>query len=399
MPNKTISTVDGRRVRVGDYNLKESQAVTVPADLKNEILIVQSSSLPVWGSSFTIPILEKNITLNNVRLSFTTSAVTGTSIVGAFNPAFFFFTRIEILQGGNVIDTVYNSENFIRNQLMHADQDRIQINNSAGAYSSATQRALLSSTTTTNNHIVNLQCYINQVKGTVLTDAHGLTLRVYMDSLANVYNVTSGTLTSANILSCTAICNVTRLSPASIAQRMSNLSAYPQHSIFHEMRNGTYTIPSGVTTTSVVLSSLSGKSAGILFTVRASTVNAGAFNHLAIASFNLLGSDGASLVGGTPIPANLAVLYNTKVCQSSYNSEVTLSSNNQNANFYYWAFSIDTLNAMKYGRALSSRTLLGNETLTLTFASALGSAHTLDVYSYTESILERTMSNVRKTAL
>ena len=74
MPNKTISTVDGRRVRVGDYNLKESQAVTVPADLKNEILIVQSSSLPVWGSSFTIP---KANFFNIVSTATTTGTSTG----------------------------------------------------------------------------------------------------------------------------------------------------------------------------------------------------------------------------------------------------------------------------------------------------------------------------------
>lgn len=197
--NTKATATSPDRVEIGDYSLKESQAVSLAGDLRHETLIIQSSSTPIWGGSFLIDIKEKNIIVNNISLSLTTGAVVGTSLVGSFSPSFFFFTKIDIIQNGNIIDVVYPNENFIRNQLLNGDPDRLQINNSAGNYASSTQRGLLSSTTTSNNFIIYLSTYLDQVKSALLTDSHNIRLRVYLDTLSNVYNVTSGTLTSAAI--------------------------------------------------------------------------------------------------------------------------------------------------------------------------------------------------------
>lgn len=86
---------------------------------------------------------------------------------------------------------------------------------------------------------------------------------------------------------------MTRLDTYSAAQRIANLSASPHHYIFHEMKTGTVSIPSGTTTTNILLSALGGSSAGIIFTIRSSIVNAGAWNYTAISSFNLLDPAGA----------------------------------------------------------------------------------------------------------
>ena len=50
-----------------------------------------------------------------------------------------FFTRIEILQNQNVIDTIYPTQQFIAQQFLENNQDRIFINNAAGNYSSQAQ--------------------------------------------------------------------------------------------------------------------------------------------------------------------------------------------------------------------------------------------------------------------
>ena len=62
-----------------------------------------------FGGFFTIDIREKNILLNNITLQFQLGSVVGSSsplLTGYFNPAWFFFTRIEVVEGGNVITIV-----------------------------------------------------------------------------------------------------------------------------------------------------------------------------------------------------------------------------------------------------------------------------------------------------
>ena len=66
-----------------------------------------------------------------------------------------------------------------------------------------------------------------------------------MDNLANVFIVTSGTLTSAPILSCTAVCKVTRLDAPSASLRLQDMTLSPHHYIIHDTRYGTFAVPSG----------------------------------------------------------------------------------------------------------------------------------------------------------
>jgi hypothetical protein len=74
--------------------------------------VVPSSSSAAFSSFFTIDIKEKNIIMNNICLQFNLSAVTGSGLTGYFNPAWYFFQRIEIVQGGTIIDTIYGNSQF-----------------------------------------------------------------------------------------------------------------------------------------------------------------------------------------------------------------------------------------------------------------------------------------------
>lgn len=399
--NGKVSAAAGQRCRVGGLNLRCTQSVSLPSDLRHETLIIPSSSLPTWGGYFTVDIRERNIILNNITLQMNVSAVAGTTLVGYFSPAIYHFTRIDIVQGGNVIDTIFNNEQFLRNQLLEYDEDRLSSNITMGLYSNSTQRTLLSSQSTTNTFYIPLKTYFDECKPNLLSDQHNVQLRIYMDTLANVFTVTSGTLVSAPILSCSAICKVSRLDATSAASILQDMTLSPHHSIIHDTRYGTFTVPTGSLSSTIVLTPIVGNVTALLFTVRSATTGAGAWNYTQLASFAILDATSTNIVGGQALPASLcANILNRDWCKSSYNTETSFySAANNAANFYMWSFSADPVAALSNGQALTSRKLTGSEQLILNFQSALGSAVTVDVYAYVESIVEQGPSHVKKMSL
>ena len=397
--NSKVQASAGQRVMAGKLNLPVSQAISLPVDLKHETLIVPASSTPAFGSFFTIDIREKNIILNNVCLQFTTSAVAGTALVGYFSPAFYWWTRIEIVQGGNVIDNVYNNSNFLLNQLFEHEVDRKAINCGAGSYDSSANRTAYSSQTTTNTVYCNLKTYFDECKINHLTNAHDVQLRVYMDTLANVFTVTSGVLTSCAINSCNAICKVTRLDSISSQQRLGDMTLRNHHNVMHDMHYMTTTVLAGNTSSNIILSAVTGNIAFLMFTVRASTVGAQAWIYSQLASFALLDSASTNLVGGQSLPASYcANILNKDWCKSQYNTETSFGTVNNGANVYIWSFSADPISAMT-GQALNSKKMTGQEQLQLNFLSALTGQVQVDIYAFAENILEITPTSVKKMSL
>lgn len=398
--NGKVVAAAGDRVKINGLNLRVDQAVSLPHGMKHEILVVPQSSTPSFGGFFTIDIREKNIILNEMILQIVLGPVTGTSLVGYFNPSHFFFTRIEIVVGGNVIDTVWGNESFIRTQLLKNDETRLSDNNMAGNYASSAQRTLLSSQTTTNTFYIPLKSFIRETKLSILTEAHNVQLRVYMDTLPNVFTVTSGTLLTAPILYANAICKVTRLDAGSAQHRLQDMHAHPHHSIMHDVRYGTFTVAAGTTTATIVLSPIVGDITALLFTVRASTVGTGAWNYTQLSSFAILDGSSTNIVGGQPLPASLcANVLNQDFCKSSYTTETSFGINDQKANIYIWSFSADFLESLTHGKALTSRQMRGSEQLQLVFPAALGAQVQVDVYAYNEMYLEQATTYVKKINL
>ena len=398
--NGKVVSASGARVQAGHLNLPVNQAISLPSELKHEIMIIPASSNPSFGGFFTIDIREQNIILNNITLQFQLSSVVGSSLVGYFNPAWFFFTRIEIVQGGNVIDTIYGNQQFLMNQLLEWDEDRLAINNSAGNYASTAQRTLLSSQTTTNTFYANLRTYFDQARVNLLTPASNIQLRVYMDTLTNSFTVSSGTLTSCSINSCNAICKVTRLDNASSQQRLGDITLRKHHNIMHDLHYGTFSVPSGVTSTTIILAPIVGNVASLIFTVRASTVKEQQWVYTQLASWALLNSASTNLVGGQVLPASLcAHVLNRDWCKSSYNTETSFGINDQKANVYMWSFSADPISALGHGQALTSYTMLGQEQLVLNFTTALTAQVQVDVYAMVENVMELGTHHVKKMSL
>ena len=398
--NGKVVSASGARVQAGHLNFPVNQAISLPSELKHEIMIIPASSNPSFGGFFTIDIREQNIILNNITLQFQLSSVVGSSLVGYFNPAWFFFTRIEIVQGGNVIDTVYGNQQFLMNQLLEWDEDRLAINNSAGNYASTAQRTLLSSQTTTNTFYANLRTYFDQARVNLLTPASNIQLRVYMDTLTNSFTVSSGTLTSCSINSCNAICKVTRLDNASSQQRLGDMTLRKHHNIMHDLHYGTFSVPSGVTSTTIILAPIVGNVASLIFTVRASTVKEQQWVYTQLASWALLNSASTNIVGGQVLPASMcAHVLNRDWCKSSYNTETSFGTNDQKANVYMWSFSADPISALGHGQALTSYTMLGQEQLVLNFTTALTAQVQVDVYAMVENVMELGTHHVKKMSL
>ena len=117
-------------------NVQASQHINIP-QMKHESIIVPSTSAPSWGGYFVIDFRERNCILHDLVLQFNVSALTGYTGANAtsprYTPAYFWFTRIEIVQNNNVIDTVYSNQQFLMNQLYSNDEQRIIKNLSCGA--------------------------------------------------------------------------------------------------------------------------------------------------------------------------------------------------------------------------------------------------------------------------
>jgi hypothetical protein len=399
--NKKVVAVSGERVQAGTLNLPVSQAISIPHDIKHEILTVPSSSNPAFGSYFNLDIRDINLILHNITLMFVTGAVIGSSgMVGCFNPAYHWINHIDIVQAGVILQTVYGDQQFLINQLLEYDEDRLAINNMAGNYASVAQRTQLSSQTTTNTFYVNLRTYFDEANMNLLTSAHNIQLRVFMNPLDNCFAVSSGTLTSCSINSCSAICSVSRLDQVTSQQRLGDMMARGQHHIFHDLNYFPFTIPAGTKKSTTILSGIVGNVSSLFFTVRASTTTNQKWIFKQIESFALTNSGSTNIVGGQDLQASLcANLLNSKWCKSSYNTETSFGTNDNSANFYCWGFSADPVSSLSNGQALGTYKFTGQEQLVITLPSAYAGQLVVDVYANLQMVLHSTVSSVKKEAL
>jgi hypothetical protein len=399
--NPKVVASSGERVIAGSLNLPISQAISLPAKLRHEILTVQSSSTPNFNSFYNIDLRDVNLILHNITLQFVLGPVVGsTGLVGCFNPAFQFINHIDLVQSNVIIQTIHGDQQFLMNQILEYDEDRLSLNALAGAYNSVAQRTLLSSQTGTNTFYVNLRTYFDECKMNILTSAHNIQLRVYLEPLANCFAVTSGTLTSCNFISAAAICSITRLDTQSAQARLADMSARSNHNVFHDLNYFTYNIPTGTKRSVTILSGIVGSISCIYFTVRASTATNQKWVFKQIESFALLNGASTNIIGGQEVSASLCANYlNMRWCKSSYNNETAFGTNDQYANFYCWSFSVDPIASLTNGQALGTYRFTGQEQLVINLSAAATANLQVDFYAYNEMILATTPFSVKKESL
>lgn len=388
-------------------NVSHSQKTNTPVGLRHEILQIPSSSMPSFGSYCVFDIKQKNVILHDTTLVINTTALTG--LTGGtsprLSPAYFWWTRIEAVVNGVILDTYYPTQQFVLNQILNPNSDRIHVNNGVGSYASPTQRSLMASTAG-SNYIINLHTLFNEAHCALLTDSHNVQLRVYFDTVANI--VVAGGATGTGALSinfANLVCKTTRLSPDVAQNRLALMNAQPEHLLYHDLRYGIFNINSGVTSSQIVLSSITGKVAFIFFTAK--NVNAlagdGAFTYNKITNFSILDATSTNVTSGQPITDALSLNYLSQYwTNSSYLSETSTGSNatgtivNNGANVYCWSFSSDPMSALDSGKLLSSRPFQGNEQLQITWTSSLATNVQVEVYAMCESILEQGSMTIKK---
>lgn len=384
------------RVQISsDVSLPASQVSNIPEGVENVVSFYPSNTTPAWGGSFIIDIKDTNMLIHNLALMFNVSSITGTT--GAtnlrFNPAYFWINHIDLKLSGKVVDTYYPGEQFIAQQLLYDDEDRIYANNSAGHYASVAQRAAMAATT--SNYIVKLFSIFDQCNLSIVNQNQTIQLVVYMEPLANCV-VNNGTGTpAATINSCQALLKITKL-PTVVSNQISSSLKLGSKTIFHKLLYMAYTANSGVSSFNCILNTFVGKITCLFFTVRpvASLTGDNAFAFSTINQFNILDSTNNSLVGGTPISSAVALQYlNLYYFNSSYTIETATGSIDNvgtvvdnKANIYCWSFSNNTIDALLNGQLNSSKRFTGTEQLQITFNSALASTHQIDCYAFTESI-------------
>ena len=394
--NSKVQHAAGHRVKVGALHLPAAQSISLPSELKHELMFFPNSSAPTFSGYFTIDIKSRDILINNLTLQFNMGTATGSSMSGlAMNPCWSWIQRMEICIGNNVITTLQGTQMFLMNQFTEWDEDRCQVNNSASNYSSLVQRQGMAALTNPV-YYATLKTLFDADKIPMLNDAQYIQLRIYMSPLSDVATLTSGTITAFPINSVNALLKVTKLDTATAQSHLRDMSIHPYHHIFHDNTLFTYTVPSGVSTITTVLNGIVGNVAALYFVVRASSVGLGWTNYYQLASFSMADNTGTNIVGGQVLPASLCTILNKDWCKSSYYSENSFGTVDNKANFYCFAFSGDIVSALSQGQCLSSRKFTGGETLTLNFPTALGSAVQVDVYASIEAILEVGPASVKK---
>ena len=402
--------VQARNKNLG-LNLSAKQAIAVPNNLRSEYIIIPSVSAAQFGSYFIFDVKERNTIISDIVIAFNVSAISGLTGTVAnfphFSPATFWIQKCELVMNNVTIDTLYPIQEFISQQFLNEDEDRVLINNMQGAYASQAQRNSLA--TATSNYYIKLRSLFNECHLPLLSDSHHLQIRVYMEQLSNIVNASTLTGTAiATISSANVILKLMKL-PAEIAtNRYNAMIKTPEHSIFHNVRYSPFAINTGVSQTTLVLTPFVGNIVALFFVVRNSnalTQNS-AFSFTAIKDFAILDSTSANCVGGQPIPSALALQYlNSFNCKSSYSSETAIGSNiagtvvNNNANVYCWSFSSNLNEALLNGLLLGHRKFLGNEQLQISFTGSLASAVQVDVFAYCQSTLEQGANYVKVYAL
>ena len=408
--------VQGRNKSLG-LNLSQKQAFNVPNNLRSEYVIIPGTSAPQFGSYFIFDVKEKNVVISDLIINFNVSAISGLSGTATnfpnFSPATFWIQKCELVINNVTVDTLYPLQEFISQQFLFEDEDRILNNNLQGNYSggaSSAQRNTLA-ITAGQNYYVKLRSFYNECHIPILSDAHNLQIRIYMDSVANIVNQSTLTNTpgpTATLNFANVIVKLMKLPQEIASNRLSLMAKQAEHNIFHNVRYSPFNVNSGVSSTSIVLTPFIGNIVGLFFVVRTASLitKADAFNFTPILNFAILDSTSSNCVGGQPIPSQLALQYlNSFNSRSSYTSETALGSNlagavvNNGANVYCWSFSSNLPEALTHGLLLGHRKFLGNEQLQITFTGVTAANVQIDVFAYCQSVIEQGAGYVKMMAL
>lgn len=382
-------------------NVPISQALSLPKGYRHYVQKISSATTPSFGSWFTVRITEKGVALDGITLEFQTSALSGLTVSASGTAALpatsLWVDRIDVYIGTQLIESISGMANHLLTQLLvpATETKRTMINVAAGTYNSHTERATKSASS--SFWYLPIASFWNQSSYPLLSTAD-LELRIQMSPLANIYTLTSGSTATGtaacSITSCQAICHFSRL-PQSVATYTSSLLAKsPLHHGFKDVQSQVFTVASGVTSASLVLSAINGAVSTIIFAIRSSspTNNSILTYNTTLSSFEILSGSSESIVGGQPITDILS----RYVQGSRWTNTLFL---NDGAGVYMYSHSIDPVESFNSAAQLGAHQYTGQEVLRITFSTALATAAQVDVFCLCHSAIEMGSGSVKKISL
>ena len=189
--------------------------------------------------------------------------------------------------------------------------------------------------------------------------------------------------------------SLSRLGPSSVASIKKEQLRIAQDYQFTELRIGTYTVASGSTNTSIILSSLVGPVSFLYFVVRPTgAVGDNYFTYTEIKDFAMLDAGSTNIVGGQAIPSTLALtIYNRDWLSSSYTAETP------NNNVYLYSFGASPSQTMWTGKIYNHHNFIGSEQLQINFKSALTSSVQVDIYAQVNAYIKSSANDVKKISI
>jgi hypothetical protein len=372
---------------------------------KQEWLVIPSTTAPAWSSTLQFDFKDLNCLVHECLLEFNIGTLTGTGGITSIKltPCQYWFDHIDILYMGNILKTIRPDDAFLRQQLFYTEEERVVMNCGSGLYSSSAQRVALGAQTPGARYYLYLPDIYNVAKSVpVLTPSHQVQVKVYMNALNTVASYTGTGTPSAPWIAANMRCRITRMEdPRAVTALRQDFVANGKLSwMYNELQYQPFVVNSGVSSTTLLLSGITGKVGLLLFVVRNLGYSAEsyfAFNQ--VSQWALNNSSGQNIIGGNSINhADQFAVIAKQVAQSSYPVEATgIGTTSTSANVYFYTFSHSAVDQILDGVWTTHRQFTGNEQLVLTFPSTLGSNVEVAVYAYCKASLDIGLSSVAKT--
>jgi hypothetical protein len=386
-----------RKLTKNGLNVPVSQYVDVNP-MKHEMIVLASNNQANWGTMTQFDYKEIDLYLHRLILSYNVGAITGLTGSVAnyprFQPANYFFDRIEILVGGNIVQTVLPDSVIFRNNLFQIDAERKFFNLGTGDYASASQRASMASTTSTYN--IDLTSFVSQSHPLICNSKHNVTIKVYNTTIASVVEQSSLTGVPVAVMnSLYLLVDVSRVSSEFSQAHNMQLMQRPQHNLYPACIQTSYPVQAGASSGSFLLNNVVGRVLYMLVLLRDTTVSVKSPKSLAISSYNILASGGSSLIGGQAVSRANYMTFAKNWGPSSFLTENSLGSTDNSINVIMYSFCGDPTSADQRGQFYNSYRFVGTEQLQLTFPTTSNVCQ-VDVLTFIESAVEFSGNTVKQ---
>lgn len=389
-----------RKLTKSGLNVQENQHVSINP-MKHETIVLASNNQANWGSMTQFDFREKDLYLHRLILSYNIGAITGLTGTVAnyprFQPANYFFDRIEILVSGNVVQTILPDSVIFRNNLFQTDAERQFYNLGTGSYSSAAHRANLAAATSTYN--VDLSSFVSQSRPLICDANHNVTVKVYNTAIANVVEQSTLTGTPVAVMNpLYLLIDISRVSSEFAESHRLMLNQRPQHNLYPSCIQTSYPVQAAATSGTFLLNNVVGRVLYMIVLLRDTTISVRSPQSLAITSYNILSSSGTSLIGGQSIVRVNYMTWAKNWGPSSFLTENSLGLTNNGINAILYSFCGDPTAADQRGLFYNSYKFNGTEQLQLTFGASTNACQ-VDVLTFVEAAVEFSGTSAKQIIL